>query len=219
MNDLTMRRIAVYLIGMMILGCGIDLNTKTQLGVSPIISVAYSSGTILGVSIGVSTFTFYILIILLELILLKGKLPPVQFLQIGVSFLTSAFIQLFDVILPDLTTGPGRGIGLALAIILTGIGACVTITMRLIPNPADGLVDVISQIIHRDLGLSKNIFDAFCIILSFSIGMIFAGKLIGIGIGTVCSVIFTGRVIALVRPTTEKIYTWTNARDYPQDNK
>lgn len=205
------KRVVVYMIGMMILGCGIDLNTKTDLGVSPIISVAYSSGTILGISIGLSTFAFYMLMILLEFILLKGKLPPVQFLQIGASFLTSGFIQIFDMILPDLTTPLARGIGLALAITLTGIGACITINMRLIPNPADGLVDVISGYIHKDLGLTKNIFDAICIVISLIIGPLFAGRLLGIGIGTVCAVIFTGRVIALVRPLSEKIYNWTES--------
>ena len=42
MTELNYKRIGIYLLGLLILGCGIDLNTKTQLGVSPIISVAYN---------------------------------------------------------------------------------------------------------------------------------------------------------------------------------
>ncbi|MFR4578723.1 MAG: hypothetical protein ACLT76_02840 [Clostridium fessum] len=46
-------------------------------------------------------------------------------------------------------------------------------------------------------GLMKNCVDAFCIVLSLIMGLLFAGKPVGIGIGTVCAVMLVGRVIAL----------------------
>ena len=40
-----MLRIALYLVGIIVLALGITLNTKTNLGVSPIISIPYAVGT------------------------------------------------------------------------------------------------------------------------------------------------------------------------------
>lgn len=56
MKELKYKRIGNYLLGLLILGCGIYLNTKTQLGVSPIISVAYNIAYLTHIPIGVMTF-------------------------------------------------------------------------------------------------------------------------------------------------------------------
>lgn len=42
------KRIIVYIAGLIILALGIDLNTKTMLGISPIISVPYNISVISG---------------------------------------------------------------------------------------------------------------------------------------------------------------------------
>ncbi|WP_308124629.1 hypothetical protein [Faecalicatena contorta] len=44
---------------------------------------------------------------------------------------------------------PGRIIVLIFAIILTGIGAAVSLNMRLIPNPGDGIVQAIADCIGK----------------------------------------------------------------------
>ena len=64
-------------------------------------------------------------------------------------------------------------------------------------NPGDGLVQVLADIFGIGTGLMKNCVDAFCIVLSLIMGLLFAGKPVGIGIGTVCAVMLVGRVIAL----------------------
>lgn len=81
----------------------------------------------------------YLIFILLQIILLKGKFPPFQLLQIAASYLTSAFITIFDGILPSPDQLGMRLALLVLAIILTGIGAAITVDVNIVPNPADGL--------------------------------------------------------------------------------
>ena len=49
-------RIALYLIGIMVLALGITLNTKTNLGVSPIISMPYAVAQIFGYETGTAVF-------------------------------------------------------------------------------------------------------------------------------------------------------------------
>ena len=54
-------RIALYLIGIMVLALGITLNTKTNLGVSPIISMPYAVAQIFGYETGTAVFVAYLI--------------------------------------------------------------------------------------------------------------------------------------------------------------
>ncbi len=200
------KRILVYIISLIILGCGIAMNTKTNLGVSPVISVAYNIAVILGLPIGIMTFIYYCFLILLQFILLKGNLPLFQMFQILASLITSVFIQIFDNILPTPETLSMRIVMLIVAIALTGIGASLSIMMKIVPNPADGLADAVGGLLHKNLGFGKNVLDAVCILLALAIGFIFKGSFLGIGIGTVVSVICTGRVVAMFHPVSASIY-------------
>ena len=199
-------RVAVYVLGLVILGCGIDMNTKAGLGVSPVISVAYAFAQLLNLPLGIVTFVYYCLLIGIQFLLLKGKLSPVQMLQFLVSLLTSVFIQFFDTVLPTAEVLWAKILMMLGAIFLTGLGAAITVGMRLIPNPADGLASVIGQKIHRDLGMGKNLLDAICIVIAISIGLIFRGRLLGIGAGTVLAVLLIGRVVALCSPFVARVY-------------
>ena len=137
MKELNYKRIGIYLLGLLILGCGIDLNTKTQLGVSPIISVAYNIAHLTHIPIGVMTFIYYVLLVIIQWILLGKKFDYFQFFQIPASLVTSFFIQLFDGIIPVASSYPTRIMMLFLAIVITGIGASLTVGMKIVPNPAD----------------------------------------------------------------------------------
>lgn len=217
-----------YLMGLLILALGITLNTKTGLGVSPIISVSFSISTIWHFNFGNTTLVLYALFVVVEMILhtirslharqLEGlplehanqmNLKLVLFmdiLQFPLSLIFTRFLNIFSGMIPDLwTTYPGffcpevfpEGSSfLIIAIILTGVGAAMSLNMRIIPNPGDGIVQAISDFIHKSVGFTKNCFDLFNICLTISVGLIFAHHLVGIGIGTVLAVIGVGRAIA-----------------------
>lgn len=187
---------------------GIILNTKSGLGVSPIILVSYSVSMILGVNFGNMTFVLYTVFVLIE-VLIHIALKKVQgkellitlgkdLLQLPLSLVFTRFMNLFSAWIP----APENGFVLQLlvlvaGIICTGIGAAMSLDMRIIPNPGDGIVQAIADCIRRTEGFTKNCFDLFNICISISVGLIFAHRLIGIGVGTVLSVIGVGRVIAL----------------------
>ncbi len=187
---------------------GIILNTKSGLGVSPIILVSYSVSMILGVNFGNMTFVLYTVFVLIE-VLIHIALKKVQgkellitlgkdLLQLPLSLVFTRFMNLFSAWIP----APENGFVLQLlvlvaGIICIGIGAAMSLDMRIIPNPGDGIVQAIADCIRRTEGFTKNCFDLFNICISISVGLIFAHRLIGIGVGTVLSVIGVGRVIAL----------------------
>ena len=216
-------RVIFYLAGLLILAFGITLNTKTGLGVSPIISVSFSISTILDVNFGDMTFLWYAIFVLIEVLLhtvmskrsgRSGKVRVTDLkkavaadvLQIPLCLMFTRFMNLFSVMLPELESDcagtfagsfAGRLLLLILAIILTGVGAVLSLDMRFVPNPGDGIVQALSDFSGKNVGFVKNCFDTFNICLTITLSFVFAGHIIGIGIGTVLAVIGVGRVMAL----------------------
>ena len=219
MKKSSVYRIIFYVAGLLILALGIILNTKSGLGVSPIISVSYSISTILYMNFGNMTFVLYTVFVMIELILhtvrnckedrKEGKilesatgrsLPLVlgmDILQLPLSLVFTRFMNLFSAWIPAPTGLASQFLVLAGGIICTGIGAAMSLNMRIIPNPGDGIVQAISDCIHKPVGFTKNCFDLLNICITISVGLIFAHKLIGVGVGTVVAVLGVGRVIAL----------------------
>lgn len=219
MKKNTILRVIFYVVGLLILALGIILNTKSGLGVSPIISVAFSIATIGGFNFGNITFLLYSAFVVVEIILhgLRNRrysgeaddaIAPaahrdlklvlvMDLLQLPLSLLFTRFMNLFSAMLPAPQNMPSKLLVLVAGIILTGIGAAMSLNMRIIPNPGDGIVQAISDCIGKPVGFTKNCFDLFNICLTISISLIFVHKLIGIGLGTVVAVLGVGRVIAL----------------------
>jgi len=192
------QRIGLYLLGVAVLAFGITLNTKTNLGVSPIISVAYCAADISGISLGTTTFLWYMLMIAAQLLLLGKDFKPWQFLQVGASFLTSWFIGIFETVLPAAENMVMRFVLLGGAIVITSLGILLTVGMEIVPNPADGFAHTLARKMGQDLGFGKNLFDFACILISVTVGLAAGGRLIGIGVGTVCTMFLTGRVVAVM---------------------
>lgn len=194
-------RVIIYIVGMLILALGLTLNTKTNMGVSPIISVAYCVSTLTKYNVGDLTLVWYILFVLIEMIchicLKRYKIIVVDLMQIPLSIVFTRFMNLFSNIIPNMTDLPVRVIYLLLAVFLTGTGIGLTLNMRLIPNPGDGIVQAISDCTGKPISTIKNILDAVCVIITIAISLLFTGKIIGIGFGTIFAVIFVGRVVAL----------------------
>ena len=191
----------IYGLGMAVLAFGITLNTKTGLGVSPIISVAYSVSQIFSLNFGDMTFLLYVLFVAVQLFLRDRSERVATLLQIVVSLIFSRLLNLFDVLIPY--SGRDHSLAanlvlLAVAILLTGLGVAMTVNMRLVPNPGDGIVQAIAEKIGRDQGFTKNVFDLGCVCATAAVGLCCAGHVVGIGIGTIAAMIGVGRAIALV---------------------
>jgi uncharacterized membrane protein YczE len=213
-----MKRFVLYIIGMIILALGISLNAKTSLGVSPIISTAYCASAITGHNFGNMTFVLYLIFVCAEIVihLCRGlkKEAAVDCLQVIVSLIFTRFLNVFDMFIPDLGAAEmqgtfagslaGRIAFLIIAIICTGVGAALSLNMRIVPNPGDGIVQTIADAVGKDNGFIKNCVDITCVIVTCASGLIFAGKIIGIGIGTLLAMIGVGRVIAVFNKLTSK---------------
>ena len=191
----------IYTLGMLILALGLTLNTKTGLGVSPILSMAYCTSQIWEVNFGDTTFVIYILFVAGQLVIRGKNRQWYDLLQLPLSLVFSRLLNLFDARIPYDPALHGLGANLLvllLAIVVTGIGVSMTVNMRLVPNPGDGIVQALADRMGRDQGFAKNIFDLGCVALTCVVSLGAAGQIIGIGIGTLAAMVGVGRAIALV---------------------
>lgn len=204
-----MKRLIIYFIGVVILATGLTLNTKAGLGVSPIISVAYSLSEIFKLNFGDVTLVYYSLFILTEVILHHGdrKQQILDLFQLPFSIVFTRFLNLFTYLIPDYgnSTLLIRLFVLFGAIVLTGIGAATMLNTNLIPNPGDGIVKAIADTINKDIGFTKNCVDFTCLCITIVIGLTLTHSIVGVGLGTVIAMIGVGRVIALYQSIYKRI--------------
>ncbi len=205
-------RFAAYLAGLLILAFGLTMNVMTGLGVSPIISVSYVASEITGIAFADATFILYALFVIAELLIhLRLRcLTRMQLIkdvaQLPLSLLFPRFLALFQAILPDLSSSAMaiRLLALLLAVIATGVGAASTLSMRLIPNPGDGIVQAFADLFRRPVGMMKNIIDGVNVCISLILGIALLSRIAGIGAGTVLSFLGVGRIVALYNATIGK---------------
>lgn len=117
-------RILFYAAGLLVLALGLTLNTKTGLGVSPIISVAYSISQIFDHNFGNMTLALYSIFVVIEMVLHllrdfryskegQGALVHagkkdlklillMDFLQIPLSIVFTRFLNVFSAVIPNL---------------------------------------------------------------------------------------------------------------------
>lgn len=197
----TRNRWVCYLVGMLLLALGLTLNTKSGLGVSPIISVAFCTSQLLELNFGDMTFLLYVLFVAAQFWIRGKDRRMSDLLQIPLSLVFSRVLNLYDAVIPydsAQASFVSNLVVLLAAVLLTGIGVSMTVNMRLVPNPGDGIVAALAQRLGWEQGLGKNVFDVGCVILTCAIGLLASGHVIGIGIGTLIAMLGVGRSIALV---------------------
>ena len=126
-------------------------------------------------------------------------------LQIPLSIVFTRFLNVFSALIPNLYSDEDSTVGglavrviiLGIAIVLTGIGAAMSLNMRIVPNPGDGIVQAIADTVHKSVGFTKNCFDLTNITITIVLSFVFAGHLVGVGVGTILAMIGVGRTIAV----------------------
>ena len=214
----TAMRWVIYLVGLVLLAFGLTLNTKMGLGVSAIMTISVTISDIWNLNLGDITLAVYTLFIVIQMLIhlrkgwggdrkALGMRLLMDALQLPLSLVFTRVINLISAWLPVFSEAyagrflgsfAGRVLFLLLAVVLTGIGAAMTLNMRIVPNPADGIVQTLAEATGKTVGFTKNWFDLLNVCINLILGFVFAGGIVGVGLGTVVAALGTGRVIALV---------------------
>lgn len=198
-------RCLFYGAGVIFLALGLTLNTKTRLGVGAVASIAYTGSLVWGLDYGRLTFVVYMAAILLQLLLRRENRNWKICLQLPFSAVFSALLTLFN---RYIQLAPAamwqRLLTLLAAIVFSALGLLLMVDMKLIANPADALADTVGRLLGKDVGLGKNVVDAASVAIACAIGLAASGKPLGIGAGTVATMLLTGRLVSLFRGLLER---------------
>lgn len=193
------RRGLIYLAGLLCLAFGLMLCTKAGLGSTAVISLPFAVSRASGLPLTPVLFANYAVMILLQLLIQKRGLSLREAAQLPLSALNSVVIGwLGNLVHPEFTALWQQIALLLLAIAMVAVGASVTVKMEIVPQPPEGLSQVLSEKLGKDLGFGKNLVDFTCVGAALLTDLVFGGgKLVSVGLGTVLAMILTGRVISL----------------------
>lgn len=189
-----LKRIVVFLAGLLVLALGIAFSTVSGLGISPLNCLAYVIGEISGVQMGYITMILYVVYVLLE-IPIKGKnFRAVDLLQIPVAVLFGFFVNWTKSLLSVIVCVSylQRLLCTLLSIVLIAAGTTIYVIPKLVYQAPEGLIMAICGRWNKKFGTVKAGFDITVVVAAFLAGLIFAGRIIGIREGTLLAAFGVG---------------------------
>ncbi|MBT1170363.1 DUF6198 family protein [Bifidobacterium sp. SO4] len=192
------KRLVSMLAGLAIESFGIALITKSNLGTSPISSIAWVvTLRFPWISFGVTTFAMNAIFVAIEILLLRRDFHPVQYLQLAVTFWFAATLDVSMMLLTWFSPAEWwlRGIGLLLGTALLAFGICMEVSPKLIMVPGEGIVRAFSMVTKVRFGTVKVCFDISLIVIAGVLSFLFFGRLNGLGIGTIIAAAITGLIV------------------------
>jgi uncharacterized membrane protein YczE len=188
-----------YLLGLILIACGITLTKMSKLGISPVSSIPRACEVIWGFTLGTTTLIIYVILILLQLAVFliwslarKGEFrerwKKYSWLNLLGFPLTFAFSFIVDLMGVDpnavghlLIWIPAPGnyamklLYTVCGIIIIGIGVFLYLRPRWIPMPAEGLAGAISTVTGKAFGDCKTFVDVSMITIALILQLIFLG--------------------------------------------
>ena len=198
--------------GLILISFGVALTTKAGLGTSPISSIPYTLSLILpGLSMGTWLILFSTALVLIEIILLKGKMPAKSWIsQLLISFpvgwLIDAAMWLLTPFNPELYLV--KVLAVILGCVIIALGAYLCVSASLLVLPGDGFVQVLAQVTGKSFGGVRVISDTTQILIAAVLCLIFLHALVGVREGTIIAAILVGSIVkifARILPITRAI--------------
>lgn len=197
-EELTFKRIFSYVFGLYLITLGVAFSIKSGLGSAPVSSIPYAMNLIWTIEIGVATFIFHALLVLIELVLLKRNFGKKHFLQVFVGVLFGGFTS-FSVSLMYFLP-PAENIFLALfmtalSIFSIALGLFFYVPTNLIPLPVEGVTQAIAIVSNKPFHTIKVYFDVCVVLTALALSYGFLGQLGSVGIGTILGALFIGTTV------------------------
>ena len=195
----TAKRYLLLVVGLFFSAIGVAFTKHGELGVSPISSVAnVMSCRVTALTLGNWLIIWNCILILGQIIILRKKFQPIQFLQIPLSFLFGWFtdigMKIVSVIpLPHYTV---RLLMVLIGVVILGFGVALSVIGNVIMNSGEAFVKAISDTTGHEFGNVKIGFDVSCVILAILLSLIFfGGSIVGTREGTILSALLTVLVV------------------------
>ncbi len=194
------RRILLYLLGNFVLAFGVAVAVKSNLGITPVNSIAFAASKIFTIDHGLMTALVYCGYVLIQLAILRKDFQPLSFLQIGVAWLFGLFVSLCNHILsfPAPETYWVRILLMLASVVIIALGILMYLRADLLPQPAEGLMLAIQKKTGWELHNIKIIFDFTLVTMAALLSLITVHKVIGIREGTLIAMLGVGKIMGFL---------------------
>ena len=190
-------RFILYLLGLNLIAVAVVLNIRYDLGVAAFSSVMYAISEIYKISLGTASIICYLIFVAVQCIL--SRRVTVQYLlEVPLSFAFGLLTDLYDWLVPDFTAPVLlRAVLFILTMFVTGMGVFLCVKTNLVLTPTDGIVKTIADVFLFPFSATKNIFDLSLVAVSVLLCLLNHTPFYGIGVGTVLTAVFVGRIIRI----------------------
>lgn len=211
------RRYAFLLAGLCIMSFGVAFSKKAELGASPISSIPFVLEPITGgaLRIGLATTIVNAGIVLLQIIILRGKFKWRNLLQIPVCAAFGYLCQLAEWCIAGLSvTGYGQQwIVCAAGIVLVALGVSMEVTANVMTLAGEGLVLALCQVRPRvKFGTMKVLVDVSLVTIAVMLSFLFLHTLYfkSVREGTAAAALCVGLIARLfgifIKPLGAKLF-------------
>ena len=189
------RRLPQYIAGLILMAVGVVLIKRAALGISPLSAIPDAVANITPFTLGNMTIAFHALCVLMQIIVEKRvTLKTVLTLPLAVAF--GYVIDLFMLLIAL----PSDSLWLRAAacfggIVVTGLGIVMIVGADLMLPAPDAFLRAVSATYSQPLSRVKTVGDVVWVVLTIAIDLIFSGRIISVGIGTVFSALLTGKFV------------------------
>lgn len=192
-------RFIIYLVGIVFLALGSVLGVKSTLGVSTVSALPLNISMLTNMSMGTASTLIFIFFIIIQIIILKKEFKVIQLTQIIASIIFGQLINILNSIINiNIENIALKILVFVGALLCTSIGIVFTISVKLVPLPPDGLLQVISTKFNKEFGKLKISFDCVNVGIAVALTAVFGLGIGGVGIGTIIAAIVTGKIIAII---------------------
>lgn len=195
------KRYILLIISTFFIAFGIALSKHSGLGVTTVSSIPnVLSLNFTFLSIGNWLNIWNLLLILTQIVILRKDFKMIHLLQIVIAFLNGWFTDfwlIFIVHIP-LYNYFIRLLLVTFGVAVLGVGVSLSFIANVLLNPAEALVRVIADKLHKNIGNVKIVFDILCVSFAIILSMLFFDfRIIGVREGTVMAMIFTGMIVKI----------------------
>ena len=191
-------RIALMLAGIAVMGLGIDIVVKADLGNSPIsatpnvLSLGFTA-----VSFGPFMLGWQCFLVLVQVALLRREFRLVDLWQIPISVFFGVCIDAFMALLGPAapTSYIASWLWLAGGMAILALGIVMTVVSCTVMNCGEAVVQAVVRKTHARFGTVKVGFDLVCAALACLCAFRFVGHLAGVREGTFVCAAFTGVIV------------------------
>ena len=192
------RQLPQYIIGLFVMALGLVLIKQAGTGVSPVSVIPSALANIFPQFTFGNTTIFFQLFCFALILLVQRRVDLKTILIVPLSIVFGYIIDLYMLIL-SIGGLPLwlRYLFCLLGIVFTALGIVIIVGANLMLPAPDALMRAISATFNKPLSKVKFTGDAIWAVLSIVIELIFCGKMLSVWIGTILSVLLTGKLVGV----------------------